>query len=294
MTDAYTTVEAAIRYLDAHQSRHPCLDELAAALGLSPFHLQRMFSEWAGVSPKRFLQYLTKEHARSLLRADHDALTAALASGLSGSGRLHDLMVNCEALTPGEIRTQGQGIVIRHGCADSVFGRFIVGITIRGICHLSFHAEAMTDADAIAALQADWPHAQLQSATEVALPIARRLAGLGAGEGRLHLLLRGTNFQIKVWEALLRIPPGQLLSYGELAQAIGQPGAARAVGSALAANRIAHLIPCHRVIRETGSFGEYRWSHWRKQAMLAYEQAQREGCRIDTLPQRGLDAEQEV
>lgn len=273
MSDHYATVAAAIRYLQAHRQQQPELEEIAAHLGLSPFHLQRVFADWAGVSPKRFLQYLTKQHARELLRAHADVLSAAIDSGLSGSSRLHDLMVSCEALSPGEVRAQGGGVTIRHGCADSVFGRFILGSTERGICHLAFHAEGMSDAEALARLRAEWPAATLQADPAPAAALAPQLARLASGQAPLRLLLRGTNFQLKVWEALLRIPAGRVVCYSDLARAIGQPKAARAVGSAVAANRIALLIPCHRVIRETGESGEYRWQPERKLAVLGHELA---------------------
>jgi AraC family transcriptional regulator of adaptative response/methylated-DNA-[protein]-cysteine methyltransferase len=181
--------------------------------------------------------------------------------------------VSCEALSPGEVQAHGGGVRIHYACADSVFGRFIVGNTARGICHLSFHAEGIDDEGALRALQNDWPAAQFVEDPLVARELSPQLGGLARDKAPLRLLLRGTNFQIKVWEALLRIPEGALLSYSGLAQSIGQPGAARAVGSALAANRIAVLIPCHRVIRETGAFGEYRWHVTRKQALIAREQA---------------------
>lgn len=274
MNDQYATVAAAIRYLQAHRQQQPELDELAAHLGLSPFHLQRVFADWAGVSPKRFLQYLTKQHARALLRANADVLSAALDSGLSGSGRLHDLMVSCEALSPGEVRAQGGGVKIHYGCADSAFGRFIIGSTERGICHLAFHADDMDDTAATALLRAEWPAATLLHDARVAEEIAPQLALLASGRSPLRLLLRGTNFQLKVWEALLRVPAGSVVCYADLARAIAHPKAARAVGSAVAANRIALLIPCHRVIRESGETGEYRWQPERKLALIGHELAQ--------------------
>ncbi|KAF7599898.1 MAG: 6-O-methylguanine DNA methyltransferase [Candidatus Dactylopiibacterium carminicum] len=273
MNAQYATIAAAIRYLQAHRLRQPGLEELATQLGLSGAHLQRVFADWAGVSPKRFLQYLTKQHARELLRANADVFATALESGLSGAGRLHDLMVSCEALSPGEVRAQGGGVTIRHACADSVFGRFLVGSTDRGICHLAFHVDDMSDAMAVAALRAEWPAAVLLPDGRVAAEIAPQLQLLAVGKVPLRLLLRGTNFQLKVWEALLRIPAGSVVSYAELARGIGQPRAARAVGSAVAANRIALLIPCHRVIRESGEIGEYRWQSERKLALIAREQA---------------------
>jgi AraC family transcriptional regulator of adaptative response/methylated-DNA-[protein]-cysteine methyltransferase len=267
---AYATVAEAIRYIRHNSPEQPGLEAIAAHVGLSPFHLQRTFSVWAGISPKRFLQFLTREHARTLLRQSRDVLAVAHATGLSGPSRVHDLMVVCDAVTPGEVGALGSGLEITYGFAPTPFGRVIAGLTPRGLCHLQFLAD---DDAALAALRADWPLAMLKR-DDAAL--AALLAGLFAGVDApqpLHLLLRGTNFQIKVWEALLRIPVGDAVSYGTLAGMIGAPRAPRAVGSAVARNRIAVLIPCHRVIRESGEIGEYRWGSERKNALLAYEAA---------------------
>ena len=265
--NAYDTVADAIRFIRANARQQPELDAIADHVGLSPHHLQRLFSAWAGVSPKRFLQYLTREHARSLLRQRADVLAAAYASGLSGASRLHDLMIACDAVTPGEVRALGSGLAITYGFGPTPFGRVIVASTPRGICHLQFCEE---DAAALETLRADWPLARLihdngaQQDTIAAL-FAR------VGQQPLHLLLRGTNFQIKVWQALLQIPAGELISYSGLASLSGIPRAQRAVGTALAQNRIALLIPCHRVIRENGDSGQYRWGSERKTALIAYE-----------------------
>lgn len=266
----YDTVAEAIRFVRREARRQPSLDEVAAHVGLSPAHLQRTFSAWAGISPKRFLQFLTKEHARRLLRDSRDVLGASLESGLSGPGRLHDLMVACEALTPGEVGALGEGLTLRFGFAATPLGEVIVAVSGRGVCHLQF-VEAGAAAAAEAALRAEWPKAAFRRDDAGAAEVARRMfAGL-PGERPLPLLLRGTNFQIKVWEALLRIPPGCALSYGDLAERLGQPRAQRAVGSALAQNRIAVLVPCHRVFRESGEIGGYRWGAERKCALLARE-----------------------
>lgn len=266
----YATVARAIEFIRANAERQPGLAEIAAAVGLGEHHLQRMFSAWAGLSPKRFLQYLTKEHARQALRDSAVVLDAALGAGLSGPGRLHDLMVSCEALTPGEIRARGAGVEIGHGLAPTPFGAALFGWTARGICHLAFCDDP---AAAIAALRHDWPAAELRRDDAAAQALAARVFPAAPEPGRLHLLLRGTNFQIKVWEALLRVPAGALVSYGRLAALAGAPGAQRAVGSALAANAIAYLIPCHRVIRVGGDSGAYRWGTERKLAMQAWEAA---------------------
>lgn len=265
----YAAVARAIAFIRANAARQPTLAEIAAAAHLSEFHLQRLFSAWAGLSPKRFLQYLTKEHARAALRASAGVLDAALGAGLSGPGRLHDLMVSCEALTPGEIRALGAGVELSHGFAATPCGDALFGWTARGICHLAFcddDHEARIDA-----LRDDWPAARPRRDDEAARALAARVFPAAPAPGRLHLLLRGTNFQIKVWEALLRTPPATLVSYGQLAAGAGAPRAQRAVGSALAANPIAYLIPCHRVIREDGESGAYRWGADRKLALRVWE-----------------------
>lgn len=265
----YAAVARAITFIRANAARQPELAEIAAAAGLSEFHLQRLFSAWAGLSPKRFLQYLTKEHAREALRASADVLEAALDAGLSGPGRLHDLMVSCEALTPGEIRARGAGVELHHGVAATPLGDALFGWTPRGLCHLAF-----CDGDdnaRLAALCQDWPAANFVHDDAGATALANRVFPAAPMPGRLHLLLRGTNFQIKVWEALLKIPPAMLVSYGQLAGHLGMPQAARAVGSAVAANTVAYLIPCHRVIRDDGSCSNYRWGVERKMALRAWE-----------------------
>lgn len=265
----YATVARAITYLRRTALRQPTLEELAAALNISPFHLQRLFSEWAGVSPKRFLQYLTKEHARRLLAQSADMLTVAAEVGLSSGSRLHDLMVTCEAMTPGEIKAGGADLTIGHGLAPSPFGTALVAWSPRGICHLAFCSG--DEAERLAELASLWPRAVLRRDDAAAGELLARVFPIRAPTAPLHLLLRGTNFQIKVWEALLRCPPGRVLSYGALARAAGNPKAARAVGSALAANTIGFLIPCHRVIRESGKIHDYRWGCERKLAMLGWE-----------------------
>jgi AraC family transcriptional regulator of adaptative response/methylated-DNA-[protein]-cysteine methyltransferase len=232
--------------------------------------LQRTFSVWAGISPKRFLQCLTRDHAKALLRDSRDVLAAAHETGLSGPGRLHDLMVACDAVTPGEVRALGANLEISYGFGPTPFGPVIAGTTPRGLCHLQFIDDP---ASALDTLRAEWPLARLvRNDGAVAGTIARLFAEEHESQP-LHLLLRGTNFQVKVWEALLKIPPGEVVSYQTLAHMTGNPRAQRAVGTALAHNRIALLIPCHRVIREGGDVGQYRWGSERKSALLSYESA---------------------
>lgn len=265
----YATVARAIEFIRTHAEHQPGLAEIAAAVGLSTYQLQRLFSAWAGLSPKRFLQYLTKEHARQALRASADVLDAALGAGLSGPGRLHDLMVSCEAMTPGEIRALGRGVELAYGLAPTPCGDALFGWTARGVCHLAF---CDSDHDGqLDALRRAWPAAALRRDDAAARALAARVFPAAPQPGRLHLVLRGTNFQIKVWEALLRIPPATTISYGTLATLAGEPSAQRAVGSALAANRIGYLIPCHRVIRADGACGNYRWGAERKLALRAWE-----------------------
>ncbi len=270
----YDTVAAAIRFVRSHALSQPSLDEIARHVGLSTFHLQRIFSEWAGISPKRFLQFLTKENAKNLLRESRDVLSAAIECGLSGPGRLHDLMVTCEALTPGEIGGMGKGLVIRYGFAGSPFGTIIVGTTPRGICHLRFIELGLTHAEEVS-LQTEWPQADFIRDDDAAQQFATDLFAPFGKSKRLNLLLRGTNFQIKVWEALLRIPSGYIVSYSDLAVMAALPKAQRAVGTAMARNNIAMLIPCHRVIRESGDTGQYRGGTDRKCAMICWEQARK-------------------
>lgn len=272
----YPMVAAAIRYLVEHYAEQPSLDEVAAVAGLHPHHFQRVFKRWAGISPKRFAQYLTVEHAKGLLSADESVLGAALDVGLSGPGRLHDLFVACEAMTPGDYKARGRDLVIRFGVQDSPFGRVVIGLTDRGICWLGFAADTV---DPAAAMAAEWGAATLIRDDAAVAGVAARLFGDGSTNGSsLPLLLRGTNFQIKVWQALLRIPPGHVASYRQVAEAIGNPDAVRAVGRAVGRNPIAVIIPCHRVILNSGAIHNYRWGESRKRALLAWEAGRREAA----------------
>lgn len=273
---AYETVAAAIRFVRSHAGTQPSLDEVARHVGLSASHLQRLFSEWVGISPKRFLQFLTKEHAKTLLRESRDVMSAAIESGLSGPGRLHDLMVQCEALTPGEMGARGEGLVIRYGFTTSPFGTIIIGTTARGICHLRFVESGQTDIEE-AELQSEWLHAQFERDDAMAQSLSSQIFSPFNEAKPLSVLLRGTNFQIKVWEALMRIPFGYTLAYGDLAALAGIPKAQRSIGTAMAKNNIALLIPCHRVIRESGDIGLYRWGPERKRALMVWEQYRRLG-----------------
>jgi AraC family transcriptional regulator of adaptative response/methylated-DNA-[protein]-cysteine methyltransferase len=267
----YEMVARAIIYLREHAVRQPGLDEVARVVGLSPFHLQRVFAQWVGISPKRFLQFLTKEYALEQLRRSTDVLETSDRAGLGSASRLHDLMVSCEAMTPGEIRLAGAGLAIGLGLGPTPLGHALVAWTDRGLCELAFVEDA--GSPMLAELAARWPRARITRDDAAAAGLLARVFAEPPERGRLHLILRGTNFQIRVWEALMRTAPGDRLAYGELARRIGSPGAARAVGSALAANRLAWLIPCHRVIRESGEPGRYRWGEVRKEVALGWEAA---------------------
>lgn len=244
------------------------LDGLAARLGMSPAHFQRTFSAWVGVSPKRYQQYLTLDHARRLLAERFTVLETALATGLSGSGRLHDLFLRWEAMSPGEYARGGAGLEIRYGFAPSPFGEAMVMATGRGLCGLAFTEETGRDA-ALEDMRARWPKATcIEDANHIAPLAAAAFGGRGAS---LHLI--GAPFQIKVWEALLRIPSGHVTSYSQIAAAIGHPRAVRAVGTAVGRNPVAFLIPCHRALRKSGGLGGYHWGLPVKRAMLAWESA---------------------
>jgi AraC family transcriptional regulator of adaptative response/methylated-DNA-[protein]-cysteine methyltransferase len=275
----YRLIAEAIIYIRAHALQQPSLAEVAQQVGMSEYHFQRLFSEWAGVSPKRFLQYLTKEYAKQALQESADLLEASYAAGLSAPSRLHDLIVSCEAVTPGEYKSRGAGVTMGYGYAETPFGQAAIGWTSRGICYFEFCDEVREPLPP--ALHAAWGNANLQRDDRQAQDWSERIFPATPEHGRLHLVLRGTNFQLKVWEALLRIEPGRVVSYSQLAALAGAPNAQRAVGSALAANLVAYLIPCHRVIRESGDINHYRWGSSRKAAMLAWEAARED--RMKTL-----------
>jgi len=272
----YDRIERAIRYLLDHRLEQPGLEDVAAAAGLSPHHLQRVFKRWAGVSPKRFLQVLTVEHAKRLLQESRSVMDAAFETGLSGPARLHDHFVALEAVTPGEFKRGGAGLAIRHGVHSSPFGDAFVAVTDRGICALAFLSEADDASRRLEELRRRWPEAAFApKPTETARWIRRVFADTVPADEPIPLLVQGTNFQVQVWQALLRIPPGAVTTYGRVAQAVGRPKAVRAVGTAVGGNPVAYLIPCHRVIRSLGVVGTYRWGRERKHALLAREMAAR-------------------
>jgi AraC family transcriptional regulator of adaptative response/methylated-DNA-[protein]-cysteine methyltransferase len=269
----YARIEKAIRYLDANRAAQPELADVAKHVGLSPAHFQRMFTRWAGISPKRFLQHRTAQVVKRLLRENRSVLDASYEAGLSGSSRLHDLIVNAEAVSPGEYQKAGDGLVVKYGFHPSPFGECLIAITPRGICHLAF-VHPVSRQEALARLKHDWPRAELsadQSATRVAIAAAFPVGGHKRLPA-LSLHIKGTNFQLKVWEALLQIPDGGVTTYGDIASALHLPGASRAVGTAVGSNPVSWLIPCHRVIRSTGELGGYAWGIERKKVMLFREQ----------------------
>ena len=269
----YYRIEKAIRYLDAHTRDQPSLADVARRMGLSIYHCQRLFHRWAGVTPKDFLQIATLEHAKSLLRDSRPVLDAALESGLSGPGRLHDLCLSIEAMTPGQYRRGGEGLRIRWGVHPTPVGDALMAMTDRGICAIRFLAGPGEGAGDLDSLRRDWPHARFQpdkAATRlIAAEVSRRMTG--QSREPLSVILAGTPFQVKVWQALLAIPAGAVTSYADIAARIGRPEAVRAAASAIGANAIAYLIPCHRVLRSTGAIGGYRWGEARKRALLGLE-----------------------
>jgi AraC family transcriptional regulator of adaptative response/methylated-DNA-[protein]-cysteine methyltransferase len=278
-TSRHDPVTAAIEYLVRHYREHPSLDTVAARVGMSPHHFQRTFKRWTGISPKRFEQYLTLGDAKRRLDGARSLLDAAYAVGLSGPSRLHDLFVACEAVTPGDFKGRGRGLRIRYALHDSPFGRTVLGTTERGICHLSFVVGGDEKA-ALAHFARLWPEAERLHDPAGTAEIARRAFRFALGQHGAppRLLLRGTNFEIKVWEALLRIPMGKVVSYGQVAEAIGEPAAQRAVGRAVGSNPVSLLIPCHRVILQSGVIHNYGWGVERKKVLLAMERARSEAA----------------
>ena len=280
MASDYARVERAIRYLERHRKAQPGLEEVAQAVGLSPSHFQRMFTRWAGVSPKRFLQFQTVEEAKALLRARRPVLDAAYEVGLSGGGRLHDLFVQVQAMTPGEYARHAEGMTIRQATHRTPFGDCLVAVTDRGICALTFRA-ARGGTNPLAALKERWSGARFVEDRAATREVAEQVFGvIAAGAeaaaqdrlpGGLSVLVKGTNLQVKVWRALLRVPAGAVVSYESLATTVGEPRAVRAVANAVARNPVHYLIPCHRVIRKSGELGGYAGGLERKRAILGVE-----------------------
>lgn len=268
----YNRIATAIEYIKSNFKAQPELEEIAKKVHVSPAHFQRIFTEWAGTSPKKFLQYISIEHAKKILAETRTTLfDAAFETGLSGTGRLHDLFISIEGMTPAEYKNGGKGLMINYSFAESPFGNLIVASTTKGLCYMAFENNGETG---LFHLKNRFPNARFLQKPDLiqqnALLIFQR------DRSKLHqvkLHLRGTDFQLKVWEALLKIPMGKLSTYGSVAEQIGRPTASRAVGTAIGNNPVAFLIPCHRVIQSTGIFGGYMWGANRKTAIIGWEAA---------------------
>jgi AraC family transcriptional regulator of adaptative response/methylated-DNA-[protein]-cysteine methyltransferase len=275
----YDHIRRAIAFLTESWTEQPSLDALAAHLGLNPTHCQKLFKRWCGLSPKEFVQAITVDHARGLLQGSASVLGAAYQVGLSGGGRLHDLFVSHEAMTPGDYKRRGEGLDMGYGFHASPFGEALVIVTGRGVAGLAFVDEdkaqtgAQTREDVLAEMQARWPKARLVAAPNRTGPFARRIFDPAAWnkERPVRLIMIGTDFEVRVWEALLRIPLGRAVSYHDIARHLGQPTASRAVGSAVGRNPISFVVPCHRVLRGDGSLGGYHWGLTRKRALIGWE-----------------------
>lgn len=270
----YNRIAEAITYIKGNFKTQPNLDEVADKIHMSPFHFQRMFTEWAGVSPKKFLQYISVEHAKYILKDKQATLfDAATETGLSGTGRLHDLFVNIEGMTPGEYKNGGEKLSINYSFAESPFGNMLVASTPKGICYMAF---AEDEQEALTALQNNFPNATYRQMVDMIQQNALYIFTRDWKKlNSIKLHLKGTEFQLKVWEALLKIPMGQLSTYGTIAAKIKNINASRAVGTAIGSNPVAFLIPCHRVIQSTGTFGGYMWGTTRKTAIIGWEAARR-------------------
>jgi AraC family transcriptional regulator of adaptative response/methylated-DNA-[protein]-cysteine methyltransferase len=266
----YSRIAEAINYIQQNFTEQPTLDEIAEKVHLSPFHFQRLFTDWAGVSPKKFLRYISVQHAKQILNNSQSTLfDTAYKTGLSGTGRLHDLFVKIEGMTPGEYKNKGENLHINYSFEESKFGRILVASTHKGICYAGFSDDKEI---AFSELQKRFPKASfIQQTDEIQQNALQIYTQYWSKINKIKLHLKGTNFQLKVWEALLKIPSGNLATYGNIAKSIHKPNASRAVGTAIGNNPIAYLIPCHRVIQSTGMFGGYMWGETRKTAIIGWE-----------------------
>lgn len=271
----YARIEKAIRFLGDNFQRQPDLDEVAEKVHLSPFHFQRIFSDWAGISPKRFLQVLTVDFLKDKLQQTSNLIEAAEKAGLSAQSRVYDLFTTLEAVTPQEHKTHGAGVRIDYGFHETPFGTALIGVTERGICWLSFLQTEQDPRSELDALKKHWHNSVFHEDTSLTSSFRDKIFHRQPNDAKLHVLVKGTNFQVKVWEALLRLPEGQLTTYQQIASKIQNPKALQAVGSAVGSNHVAYLIPCHRVIRKDGLLGEYRWDAARKKAIVGFELAKR-------------------
>ncbi len=274
LSEDYRRIEQAIKFIEANFKSRPDLDEIAKSINLSKYHFHRLFKRWAGISPVRFMQFLTLEYAKEKLAESGNLLDASLDTGLSGPGRLHDLFVTFDAMTPGEYKQYGTGLRIEYGHHHTIFGECLIAKTDRGICHLGF-LDSINKTKSLNHLQNLWPNAIFAENSKATESIVENIfrPETTNKKNEFRLLLKGTNFQVNVWRALLTIPEGSLVSYQDIAAIIGQPNAVRAVGHAVAVNPVAYLIPCHRVIAKTGIIYRYRWGSSRKKAILGWEAA---------------------
>ncbi|MCP4425944.1 MAG: methylated-DNA--[protein]-cysteine S-methyltransferase [Chloroflexi bacterium] len=271
-TSDYARIEKAIQFIEQNFQEQPDLAAIADCVGLSEYHFQRLFTRWAGTSPKRFVQFLTINYAKQLLAESKSLLETTYETGLSSPGRLHDLFVTHEAITPGEFKRQGAGMTIAYGFHATPFGDCLLAMTERGICNLLFVAGSRQSV--YQNFAENWAGARLVEDGAQTRPFIEQIFTSTTNK-RFHLLLKGTNFQIQVWQALLQIPAGTAVSYGNVAHIMKNSRAVRAVGTAVGRNPVAFLIPCHRVLRQTGGFGAYRWGATRKKAILGWEAARR-------------------
>lgn len=271
-SEDYHRIAQAIAFMRQHHLNQPDLATVAQHIGLSEYHFQRLFTQWAGISPKRFLQYLTLEYAKSKINQTKSLLNLTLDVGLSSPGRLHDLFVNLEAMSPGEYKAGGAGLQIRYGIHDTPFGKSLIATTARGVCNLRF-LDITDEQPAEQFLRRSWSNAELTHDPHATQSLHDLIFGSATFRDQkpLTLLVKGTNFQIQVWRALLKVPFGGITTYQTVAEMIGRPTASRAVGNAVGNNPICYLIPCHRVIRESGEIGGYRWGLERKTAILGWE-----------------------
>ncbi len=269
----YQKIEEAITYINQNFKQQPSLEDIAEKVHVSPFHFQRLFSDWAGVSPKKFLQFLSIDYAKSILNNKQATVfDAAYETGLSGTGRLHDLFIKIEGMTPGEYKNGGENLNINYSYAQTSFGNILVASTPKGICHIAFTDD---ENSAFEALQKSFPNANYHPILDLNQQNALLIFTYDWQKlNQIKLHLKGTDFQLKVWESLLKIPMGKLSTYGNIAAQIHKPTASRAVGTAIGDNPVAFLIPCHRVIQSTGAFGQYHWGSSRKSAMIGWEAAQ--------------------
>src|SRR6478735_4744718 len=282
MTTDYQRIEQAILYIKENFQQQPALDDVAKQVHISPYHFQRMFKDWAGVSPKKFLQYISVEHAKKLLQQNASLADASFETGLSGTGRLHDLFISIEGMTPGEYKHGGKDLTIHYSFAETPFGQVLIASTYKGICYMAFSDDTVKGFDA---LRQNFPNASFKQITDTlqqqALYIFTHNDWSQLNKIKLHL--KATPFQLKVWEMLLKIPAGSLSTYGDIAKQIDTPNASRAVGTAIGKNPVAFLIPCHRVIQSTGLLGSYHWGSVRKASIIGWEAARMEHAGITGL-----------